>query len=229
MITFKNRCLALAEKHEATGLGNFSQVFRETGMRVAVLRIDSELDEVKDLIKVEKQVANITLTKEIDSRLMDIAHYAIATVVGRSEVKYKRSEMYPENKEEGKPADASEEKEMEEENNKMFEMQGFIDDPISDEEWAAMEKYPPVPLSEYQDIEKQALDDYKNAIENRPGYPSMVDPATLDRYLNVVKELIVDNINWHKVFPFEVVADDLFMFRTKNRRRIEGDYIVVCK
>ena len=224
---FRQFCDVIADKNESIGLNNFSRSFSKTGMRFTVLRIEWALDEVKDLIKAEKQITNRTLSTEIDRRLDEIARYAIATLVERREVNYKRSELYPEKeKKDREPADVSKEQGAME---KAFEMQGFDNDPITDEEWEAMEKYPPVPLSEYQDIEKQVIDDYKKAIENRPGYPWSADEATVERYLDATKELIVENINQRKVFPFEVVADGTFMFLPKNRRRIEGDYVVVAK
>lgn len=112
---------------------------------------------------------------------------------------------------------------------KMFEDDGFIDDPITDEEWAAMEKYPPVPAAEYKEIEKQTLRDMVKAIEARPGYPWALDDAVMDKYIDAVKDCIVAAINIRKVLPFEVCRGDQFDFIPKNRRRIEGDYIVVAK
>lgn len=112
---------------------------------------------------------------------------------------------------------------------KMFEAQGFIGDPVTDEEWAAMEKYPPVPLTDYQEIERQAFKDYVTAIEARPGYFGVIDDAVVEQYLEATRQCIAAAVNCRKVFPFEVCADDLFMFLPKNRRRVEGDYIVVAK
>ena len=110
-----------------------------------------------------------------------------------------------------------------------FELAGFEDKPITEEEWAAMEKYPPVPLAEYVKISDQAFRDYVKAIEDRPGYPLAGDVAVMDRYLDAVNECIADDINNRKILPFEVVAHGTLIFLPKNRRKIEGDYVVVAK
>lgn len=112
---------------------------------------------------------------------------------------------------------------------KMFEEDGFIDDPITDEEWAAMEKYPPVPVAEYQEIEKQAFRDMVKAIEARPGYPWYIGDAVMDKYIDAVQDCIVAAINFRKVLPFEFCRGEQFDFIPKNRRKIEGDYVVVAK
>lgn len=112
---------------------------------------------------------------------------------------------------------------------KLFEEDGFVDNPITDEEWAAMEKYPPVPVAEYQEIEKQALRDLVKAIEARPGYPWAIDDAVMDKYIDAVQDCIVAAINFRKVLPFEFCRGEQFDFIPKNRRKIEGDYVVVAK
>lgn len=112
---------------------------------------------------------------------------------------------------------------------KEFELAGFEDEPITDEEWAAMEKYPPVPLSDYNEIENQAFRDYVTAIEARPGYCGFNDEAVVDRYLEATRECIAGAINSRKVLPFEVCDGGSWIILPKNRRKIEGDYVVVAK
>lgn len=113
--------------------------------------------------------------------------------------------------------------------NELFAASGYEDNPVTDAEWAAMEKYPPVPLSVYQEIEKKAGDDYFAALAARPGAPVVTSDAACALWEHAVEVNIAAEINHRGVLPFEVRHDGLFVILPKNRRKIEGDFVVVAK
>ena len=84
---FRQVCDAIASKHESAGLNNFSRLFDEKGMPVATMRMGIIIEEVEALSLCESQVENEALAKVIEDKLLDIAHYAIATVCERRERK----------------------------------------------------------------------------------------------------------------------------------------------
>ncbi len=114
-------------------------------------------------------------------------------------------------------------------NNLLFESEGFEDSPISDEEWAALEKYPGVPMSVWEEIEQQAFQDYVAAIQN--GMRLLVENSfgVTDEDTVRIGNKIAEKINQSGVLPFEVCHGDVFVIRPKNRRKIEGGFVVVAK